>query len=200
MDCHRRIRYKARHRCNIVRTSWRKINACGLFSAKLRKHQVSWLPCEIEALSIAASVKHFSPFIIQSQLQANVLTDSKPCVQGFEKLCRGEFSSSPRVTTFLSVVSRYQVTVSHLSGRANILSDFASRNAPLCIEPNCQICCFISRTEDSVVRSVSIHDVLNDDTRLPFTTRSAWSSIQSECADLRRTHAHLKQGTRPSKN
>ena len=112
--------------------------------------------------------------------------DSKPCAQGFEKLCRGEFSSSPRVTTFLSVVSRYQVTVSHLSGQANILSDFASRNAPLCIEPNCQICCFISHTD-------------NDETRLPFTTRSACGSIQSECADLRRSHAHLKQGTRPSK-
>ena len=35
--------------------------------------------------------------------------------------------------------------------------------------------------------------------RLPFTTRSAWTQIQSECPDLRRTHAHLKQGTRPSK-
>lgn len=35
--------------------------------------------------------------------------------------------------------------------------------------------------------------------RLPFTTRSAWLNIQSKCAALRRTHAHLKQGTRPSK-
>ncbi|CAG2223099.1 unnamed protein product [Mytilus edulis] len=115
-----------------------KVSLAGFFSAKLRKHQVLWLPCEIEALSIAASVKHFSPFIIQSKLQANVLTDSKPCVQGFEKLCRGEFSASPRVTSFLSVVSRYQVSVNHLSGRANIPSDFASRNAPVCTEPNCQ--------------------------------------------------------------
>ncbi|CAG2254384.1 unnamed protein product [Mytilus edulis] len=71
-------------------------------------------------------------------MQANVLTDSKPCVPGFGKLCRGEFSASPRVTSFLSVVSRYQVSVNHLSGRANIPSDFASRNAPVCTEPNCQ--------------------------------------------------------------
>ncbi|CAC5413940.1 unnamed protein product [Mytilus coruscus] len=132
---------------------------------------------------------------IQSKLQANVLTDSKPCVQSFEKLC----PASPRVTSFLSVVSRYQVSVNHLSGLANIPSDFASRNAPLCTEPNCQVCCFISRTEDSVVRAVSIQDVLNDEFRLPFTTWSAWINIQSECPDLRRTHAHLKQGTRPSK-
>ena len=39
----------------------------GFFSAKLRKHQVTWLPCEVEALSIAAAVKHFCPLIIQSQ-------------------------------------------------------------------------------------------------------------------------------------
>ena len=32
----------------------------GFFSAKLRKHQVIWLPCEIEALSIAAAIKHLA--------------------------------------------------------------------------------------------------------------------------------------------
>jgi hypothetical protein len=41
-----------------------KLMGAGFFGAKLRTHQVSWLPCEIEALSIAASVKHFNPFII----------------------------------------------------------------------------------------------------------------------------------------
>ena len=35
----------------------------GLFSAKLKKHQPTWLPCEIEALSIATAVKHFPPYI-----------------------------------------------------------------------------------------------------------------------------------------
>ena len=34
---------------------------------------------------------------------------------------------------------------------------------------------------------------------MPFTSRPAWLSIQSECQDLRRTHAYLHQGTRPSK-
>ena len=31
------------------------------FSTKLKRHQVTWLPCEVEALGIAAAVKHFSP-------------------------------------------------------------------------------------------------------------------------------------------
>ena len=43
------------------------------------------LPCEIEALSIAAA-KHFSPYIIQLKTPACILTDSKPCVQSFELL------------------------------------------------------------------------------------------------------------------
>ncbi|CAH3186840.1 unnamed protein product [Porites lobata] len=53
--------------------------------------------------------------------------------------------------------------------------------------------------EDSVVRNVSIHDILNSKSNLPFTTRSAWQQIQHDCPDLRRVHAHLNRGTRPSK-
>ncbi len=114
-----------------------KLHLAGFFSAKLRKHQVAWLPCEIEALGIAAAVKHFSPFIIQSTQQACLLTDSKPCVQAFE-------------------------------------------NAPECDEPRCQICNFVALTEDSIVRSTSLQDICAL-SRLPFTTRSAWMQIQSEC-------------------
>ena len=171
----------------------------GFFSAKLKKHQVTWLPCEIEALGIAAAIKHFSPYIIQSKSKPCLLTDSKPCVQAIDKLCRGEFSASPRVTSFLSIVARYEVTVRHLAGSSNVPSDFASRNAPECHEPHCQICSFISRLEQSVVTNVSVEDITTGVIRLPFTSRSAWLSTQSECRDLRRVRAHLKQGTRPSK-
>ncbi|XP_053402590.1 uncharacterized protein LOC128557938 [Mercenaria mercenaria] len=149
--------------------------------------------------SIGASVKHFSPYLIQSSKTACVLTDSQPCVQAIQKLYRGEFSASPRVTSFLSIVSRYQVSVKHLAGSANVPSDFASRNAPECTEEKCQICTFIQVMEDSVVRSIKVDDILNETSRLPFTTRSAWRDIQADCPDLRRVHSHLKQGTRPSK-
>lgn len=175
------------------------LHLAGFFSAKLRKHQIQWLPCEVEALSIAAAVKHFSPYITQSRNRAHVLTDSKPCVQAVEKLCRGEFSASPRVTSFLTTVSRFQVTLQHLAGSANLPSDFASRNAPDCSEPNCQICSFISTTQDSVVRDVTVQDIIDNNKPLPYTTRSTWREVQNGCPDLRRVHAHLKQGTRPSK-
>ena len=176
-----------------------RLKLAGFYSAKLRRHQVAWLPCELEALCIAASIKHFSPFIVQSVHRACVLTDSKPCVQAFEKLCRGEFSASPRVSTFLSAVSRYQASVRHLAGTANVPADFASRNAPDCEDQKCQICTFIDDTQDSVVRNVSTQDILSGAAKLPFISRSAWLQTQSECYDLRRTHAHLVQGTRPSR-
>ena len=176
-----------------------KLLLAGFFSAKLRKHQVTWIPCEIEALSIAAAIKHFGLYIIQSTHNTCLLTDSKPCMQAVEKLCRGEFSASPRVTSFLSSVSRYQINVRNLNGSVNIPSDFASLNASECTEPRCQICSFITQLEDSVVRSVHFQDIIDNQTRLPFTTRSAWLAIQTDCPDLRRTHAHLKQGTCPSK-
>ena len=180
-------------------TRGQKLHLAGFFSAKLLGTQSTWLPCEVEALSIAFATRHFSPFLIQSQHKACILTDSKPCVQANEKLCRGEFSTSPRVSTFLSTVSRYQASVRHVAGSAILPSDFASRNAPACEDQSCQVCSIVQRLEGSVVRRVPIQDVLNGREKLPFTSRPAWLSIQSECTDLRRTHAHLKQGTRPSK-
>ena len=171
----------------------------GFFNAKLRKHQVAWLPCELEALCIASALKHFSPFIIQSDHQCQVLTDSKPCVQAYDRLCRGEFSASSRVTSFLSTVSRYSAKVTHIAGVANLPSDFASRHPVDCFDRSCQICRFIAETEDSVVRQLSVSDVTERNVPLPFTSRAAWLATQHDCPDLRRTHAHLTQGTRPTK-
>ncbi|EDO36795.1 predicted protein [Nematostella vectensis] len=92
-------------------TRGEKLHLAGFFIAKLRGGQATWLPCEVEALSIDVATNHFSPFLIQSHHTACILTDSKPCVQAYAKLCRGEFSPSPCVATFLSTASRYQTSV-----------------------------------------------------------------------------------------
>ena len=171
----------------------------GHFSAKLKCRQNNWIPCEIEALCIAASIKHFSPYITQSLHTTCVLTDSKPCVQAYERLCRGEFSNSSRVTTFLSVASRYPLHVRHLAGSVNIPADFACRNAPECTSPGCQICSFIDNLTTATVHKLSVQDIQAGSAAMPFTTRSTWLSSQAECPDIRRVKAHLQQGTRPSK-
>ena len=54
-----------------------KLALAGFFSVRLPNHQLR-LPCEVEALAIAATVKHFGPYIIQSSHRACVPTDSKP--------------------------------------------------------------------------------------------------------------------------
>ena len=144
-------------------------------------------------------MKYFQPYITQSEHQTTILTDSKPCVQAFSKAQKGEFSASPRVATFLSICHRYQVSIKHIAGAQNMLSDHQSRNAATCEDSSCQICRFLANIEESVVRAVSVNDVLTGKCHLPFLTRSSWKTTQLECPDLRRVHAHLSQGTRPSK-
>ena len=49
------------------------------------------------------------------------------------------------------------------------------------------------------MQRVTTADITSGKARLPFTSRSKWLGIQADCQDLRRTHSHLIQGTRPSK-
>ena len=157
------------------------------------------VPCEIEGISIAAAIKFFDGYIIQSKKRTQVLTDSKPCVEAYEKLFRGQFSTNARLSTFLSAASRHHIVVQHLSGAANLPSDFASRNPYVCTDQKCQICCFVNSLDECVVRNLAVQDVIDGRCNLPFISRKAWLVTQSECRDLRRTRAHLLQGTRPSK-
>ena len=74
-------------RATLYVTRQDRLLLAGFFSSKLRKHQVTWLPCEVEALSIPAAIKHFSQFIIQSKNRACILTDSQSCIKALQKLC-----------------------------------------------------------------------------------------------------------------
>ena len=57
----------------------------------------------------------------------------------------------PRFTSFLIALCRYQLSLQHLAGSANLPSDFASRNTSDRNAPLCVICSFILETENSVV-------------------------------------------------
>ena len=169
------------------------------FSFKLKSHQIGWQPCELEALAITAGVYHFSPYIRESKHPLQVLSDSKPCVQAFKKLCSGKFSASARVSTFLSCLSEHNVTVQHLKGEGNTSSDFASRHPNVCSDSSCQVCEFVHNTADSVVRAVTAEEVLSGSARIPFYNKNAWKSAQQNCPALRKTHTYMVNGTRPSR-
>lgn len=168
------------------------------FSFKLKGHQIGWLPCEMEALGISAAVTHFSPYIKESLHTTQVLTDSRPCVQAWEKLKKGLFSASARVSTFLSTLSCSNISLCHIKGSLNNISDFGSRNPSACENPDCQVCKFIQDTAASVVLSLSVSDILEGKVQMPFLSPSSWKSAQQSDSCARRAFAHLSAGTRPS--
>ena len=171
----------------------------GFFSAKLKSHHRRWLPCELEALSIATSVQHFAHYIRESDHATQVLTDSKPCVQAWTKMCRGEFSTSARIATFLSSLSEHNMELHCISGKMNLPSDFHSRNPQECdAKSSCQICKFVDDNDDASVRAVTAEEILSGHADMPYSNRNAWKALQLECSDLRRVHAHLSKGTKPS--
>lgn len=182
----------------IIRNGETKLG--GYFSMKMKSFQLNWLPCEQEALAITASINHWRTFIKNSKLKTQILTDSKPCVQAFTKLTRGEFSQSNRIVTFLSALSIYNVTLQHISGSANELSDYLSRNPAECNLPHdrCQICSFVKDLIPATVMAITVADVLDRKVNMPFISPAAWKATQSDCPDLRRAYAMLTQGTKPS--
>ena len=87
----------------------------------------------------------------------------------------------------------------HLKGEGNTSSDFASRNPNVCHDSSCQVCEFIHDTASSVVRAVTVEEVLNGSVRIPFYNKNAWKSAQQSCPALRKTHTYMVNGTRPSR-
>ena len=176
-----------------------KQEIAGYFSARYKKHQRTWMPCEWEALSISTAIMYFAPYLVNSPHQTLVLTDSLPCVQAFNRLRKGQFSSSSRVTTFLAALCRFNVHLSHVKGSENIYADFASRNAAECNNDRCQVCKYVQESSESVVRACTVSDVLSSAAPVPYCSRSGWFELQLSDDYLRRACAHLKQGTKPSR-
>lgn len=172
----------------------------GFFNAKLPEFQSRWMPCEVEGLAVALALNHYAPLILQSHEKPQILTDSKAVVQAAQKLRRGEFSTSARLTTFLSAVSRYNAQIQHISGSVNLPSDYASRHPLTCSNPqSCQTCKFVNEVTDAVVNEVSISDIVEGRLKLPYTNRASWKAVQSECPDLRKVFSNKKNGTVPHK-
>lgn len=163
----------------------------GYYNSALRKNQSSFMTCEIEALAIGAAIKHFSYYISQSSKQTIVLTDSRPCVLSFKKLVNGEFSTSHKVTTFISIARRYNVDICHIPGNENLLSDYCSRNPVKCEMKNCDICKFLEETASASIAEVKVSDILSGRCKVPFTTRSSWLSAQQKCEDLNKVTKYL---------
>ena len=171
----------------------------GFFSVKLKKHQLLWLPCELEALGINLSINHFSNHIRESKNPTKFLTDSKTCVEAFELLSKGAFSLSPRISSFLMNLNSLNVTISHISGSSIPLTDFNSRNPVECENKSCQLCQFVSEFLHIAVNDITVEQVMNGSLKMPFYNTNSWKDAQKQDPDLRRTYSQLLSGTRPGK-
>ena len=86
-----------------------KLLQAGFFNASLKKNQITWLPCENEALCICAAVRHFASYIVQSKSTAEMLTDSPHVYQHTSAFAEVNFQQVPGCRHFSrpSVDTRY---------------------------------------------------------------------------------------------
>ena len=171
----------------------------GYFSAKIKKHQLLWLACEVEALCINLTINSFSNYIRESRNTTKFLTDSKACVDAFGILSKGGFSLSPRISSFLMNLNSLNVSINHAKGSDIALTDFSSRNPIICENKSCQVCQFVSDSMDIAVRSLTVDDVEKGHVKMPFCNKAAWRETQQQDPDLKRTFSQLSAGTRPGK-
>ena len=171
------------------------IHIAGFFSAKVKKQQLLWLPCEIEALGIKLSINAFSHYIRESLNTTKFFTDSKACVEAFGILSKGGFSMSPRISSFLMNLNAHNVSINHIKGTSIPLTDFCSRNPIQCADHNCQVCLFVSEHLNIDVASLSVSDVESGSVRMPYYNSEAWREAQKQDPDLRRAYSQLLSGT-----
>jgi len=136
----------------------------GFFNAILDSHKSNWLPCEGEAAGIRLVLEHFRHHIRESNNPTIHFTDSQPCVLAWKRCQRGAFSTSARISTFLTGLSAMPVELRHRSGKLMHTSDFASRHPLSCSFPRCQICSFVKDWENlgdkaANIRALTIEDV-----------------------------------------
>ena len=157
----------------------------GHFSVRLNNHQKQWLPCEGEALGTRLVLEHFSPFVRESNQQTTHHTDNLPTVHAWKRMKTGAFSSSARISAFLTGLSCLNVELVHTPGRNMNLSDYGSRHPNQCETKSCQICKFAYKMEvmgDNVIplRSVTVDDIEKGLFKMPYSQRNSWLTLQLE--------------------
>ena len=156
----------------------------GHYSVILDKFKARWLPCEGEAAGIKAVLNHFKPWIIDNHGVTTHHTDNQPSVQAWKRLKKGAYSTSSRISSFLSDLSQLSVELEYTPGKDMKTSDFASRNAPRCRSPQtCQICKFAAELQvvgdnSSKIRKITVEDVQAGRSILPLSQKGAWTSVQ----------------------
>ena len=149
-------------------------------SAKLPDKCRKWSPCEIEALGFAVGIDKEYDIIRESKLPLIICPDSKPVHEAVKMINEGKFSSSARMSSFLTNCNRTRIVSKHVSGKAklNPIADFQSRNPSECNAEFCSIHKFINEAVDSPVDEGAKNcRICHDDKH--FSNREAWLNAQN---------------------
>ena len=155
----------------------------GFFSTVLDKHKQHWIPCEGEAAGIRLVLDHFRNQIRESNHTAIHFTDSQPCVLAWRRSRRGAFSTSSRISAFLTGLSTLSIELRHKPGKEMFTSDFASRHPSTCKSTGCQICSLAKELQEigdnaSEIRSMTIQDINSGKMIMPMIQKKTWKNIQ----------------------
>ena len=179
----------------------------GHFSAKLNKGRSLWLPCDGEALACKLVLEHFQNEIRESRHEVIHYTDSMPVVMAARKLVTGRFSTSAKITTFLSTIATLPVRIEHRPGSSMKLSDHASRNPPPICESDCQICKYV-QDETDVGNQLSIfkldegddcEEIFKEPDSVPFLQLKTWLHEQRNCPIHGKLMKLIKTGQTPER-
>ena len=156
----------------------------GYFSVVLDKYKQNWVPCEAEACGVRLVLEHFSPYIRESENVTIHHTDNLPTVQAWKRCQQGYFSSSSRISTFLSNLSELPVELVYKPGPQMHTADFFSRNPVKCeASEKCQVCLFAKDWQEkgdnsSAVRAVGVKDILEGRSIMPMIQTKTWLGQQ----------------------
>ena len=105
-----------------------------LHSTKLPEKCLKWSPCDNEALAVAVGVDKEYDIIRESLHPLQVRPDSKPVHEAIKLVNQGKFSTSARISSFLTNINRTRIESRHVSGKAklNPFDDLQSRILPDC--------------------------------------------------------------------
>ena len=150
-----------------------------IHSAKLPEKCQKWSPCEIEALALAAGVDKEYDLIRESKHPLMLYPDSKPVHEAIKLVNEGKFSTSARMSSFLTNINRTKIESKHISGKAklNPYSDLQSRIPAECNSEVCSIHKFINEAIDSVVDEGAKNCKIENDSG--FSNRISWRSAQN---------------------
>ena len=149
-----------------------------IHSAKLPEKCQKWSPCEIEALAFAAGIDREYDLIRESKHPLTICPDSKPVHEAVQQINKGKFSTSARMSSFLTNVNRTPIESKHISGKAklNPISDLQSRYPPDCTAEYCSIHKFLDEAIDATVDDGAKNCHLQNNSN--YNNRESWKAAQ----------------------